>query len=193
MPLGPGREIPNGLYQPAWPNLVAPFHPLMVNTTGAAGAINQMRGVRVVIPKTGILHDLAIFVGGTSSGNVIGAIYDTGDASPTNRTKLWDSGSVAAGTTNTWQVIADPALSLQAGQQVDLCLIADNTSCLFAGVGAVSSNQEPLPTNFWPAPGGAPPKFAWATTLGSFAAPSSIAESSLGASTPARLIIARIV
>lgn len=62
---------------------------------------NTLRAARVVMPFTGTLYDLSVFVG-TSSGNVIAGIYSTA----ATRVSQYNTGSIALAGTNTWQVLA---------------------------------------------------------------------------------------
>jgi hypothetical protein len=168
-------------YSPQMPGLVTPFASygiIFSQTTGQdVGTANNARFQRVVIPKTGTLHDLAISVA-TSSGNIDVGIYDTGDASAGNRTLLWHTGSIACPGAGNWTVVGDPALSVVQGQMVDFVIACDNTTALFRG-GALSTALVFLPTNFVPAPGGAPAKMiGLANTV--MPLPATLAESAIG-------------
>jgi hypothetical protein len=172
-------------------NLVAPQPPTLVTGTQVFSAANTAaKGCRVVVPKTGTLRDFAVYVG-TTSGNLIGAIYDTGDTTTTVRTKLWDSGSVAAG--SGWQILGDPALAVTAGQQLDFMMLADNTTVALGRSTPVTNNlASQLPNAFVAVPGAALPKLAWAATTAGFAAPSTIAEASVGQNNYVFMTIARV-
>ena len=73
------------------------------HTTGQVSnpSSNTIRAARVVMPFTGTLFDLSIFVG-TASGNVIAGIYNTAST----RTSQFNTGSIAMSGTNAWQVLA---------------------------------------------------------------------------------------
>jgi len=163
-----------------------------INTTQAIGTAFRAFFQRVIIPKTGTLHDLAIFNGSTVAGNHNVAVYDTGDASAGHYTPLWSSGSVAATGTNSWQVVGDPALSVTAGQQLLLSFMNDSTTTTF-GIGSAYSLSAAaqLPTNFIPTAGGALPKLIGTFTFGSLAY-STLTEANLSASPNPYMVIARI-
>jgi hypothetical protein len=111
--------------------LVATFDPMTAAQSSTQTA-NSLRGQRIVIPKTGNLRDLSVFIGATS-GNIEAAVYDTGEAAAsTTITRLWASGSVAAGAGNTWQVIGDPNLAVTRGQHLFLTFGADNSTVTVA-------------------------------------------------------------
>ena len=50
---------------------------LFAPTTTAGFGANQLHMLRFVVPQTGTLHDLSVFVT-TSSGNISLAVYDSG-------------------------------------------------------------------------------------------------------------------
>lgn len=189
-------EVPNGgdgSFEPIYPGgLVIPVgiaSPL-ANTNTATTAL-LLRGTRVIIPKTGRLRDLSIFVG-TTSGNGWYAIYDTNDALAGNRTRLADSGSLALPGANsyfTW----DPNLPVTRGQQLDLALMLDNATATLARSVFPTLQQAQLPANFHPAPGGALPKLSWTDALGSFAQPpATIPEATCTVAVNFPIIMARI-
>lgn len=171
-------------------NLVAPYHPLLA-TSVQTNTINTLFGCRVVVPKSGQLRDLAVYVG-TQSGNIIGAVYDTGDALAASRTKLWDSGSVAVGSANAWQVIGDPNVAVTKGQQLDLMVATDNATAAFGRATLIAGGQATLPSGFFAPTGGATGKLAFRVSPGSFTAPSTVAEGSVAAIGSQFLIMARI-
>lgn len=169
------RTSTDSLYTPQWPNIVSPpgaSFPAVFGT-GTPLAVFTPRGVRVIVPKAGTLHDIAWWVT-AQSGNMAAAIYDTGDASAGNRTLLYSTGSIAVGAIG-WQTV-DPALTVTAGQQLDFFIMADNTTAAFAKYSVGLANTAQLPTGFAPAAGGASPKLmfqspsvanltAWTTPL----------------------------
>lgn len=177
------------------PTLVAPdgVDPTQITALQPMQAPNQPRAVRVKTRRGGTLHDLAAFVGVTG-GNCRGAIYDTGDASTGVRTKLWDSGSVAVGVANTWQIIGDPALPVEAGEELEFLLMADGVIATFGRGGLLTNgNAALLPTGFLAVPGAVTPKKAWSiSAFGSFAFPATIADGSLLSTTIPHCLIARI-
>ena len=164
-----------------------------ITTTTAIGTAFKAVLVRVVIPKTGTLHDVSVYNGTTVSGNHNVAVYDTGNASAGSYTPLWSSGSVAASGTSAWQVVGDPALSVTAGQQLMLAFMNDGTTSTigFDASGYVSGTAAQLPTNFIPTTGGALPKLVASFTFGSLVY-STVAEVSLGTYGTPYTIIARV-
>lgn len=191
---GISQATADGRYSPQWPNLVAPpgaVHPIQFST-GAALASLTPRGVRVIVPKSGTLHDVSWFIT-AQSGNVAAAIYDTGDASAGNRSLLASSGSmvVAASLWQSW----DPALAVTAGQQLDFCLMADNATAAFARLNGSLANANLLPTGFNPVPGGALPKLIFQIpTVGSLTSWSAtVAEANVTTpNTSSPVLIARV-
>lgn len=178
-------------------SLVLPLISTIPSAISAVAAINRMTLLRCVIPKTGFLRDITVYVG-ASSGNYIGAVYDVGEASGTNSiTELWDSGSVVVGAANGWRVIGDPNLAVTAGQNVYLGMIVDNITATFGRISGGNSPNgwgAPLPASFLPTPGGQPAKLAASFTAGSFAAPTPIADATLAnpGTTVMPILIARV-
>src|SRR3954447_7739832 len=121
-----------------WPHgMVAPCEPQVINNSAAMTAANQTRACRVIVPKTGTLVDLYCFIS-TTGGNVLGAVYDTGEAATTQggapsalRTKLWEGASVAAAA-DSWRKLGDPNLPVKAGQALDFAVMADGTVATIA-------------------------------------------------------------
>lgn len=177
-------------FAPQLPGIVMPLAlgDFICNATNAFTA-NRVTLCRAIAPITGVLHDLSIFVI-TQSGNLMASVYDTS----ATRARLWQSGSVACGAANAWQVIGDPALAVTAGQQIELGFSADNATAVFAIISQTPPGQFfQLPTSFWPAPLGAAPKLAAVNDPGSFIMPATIAEGSLSSNTKFPIIIGRIV
>lgn len=80
----------------------SPNHYIGSTAQGVANlSSNTIRAARVVMPFTGTLFDLSIFVG-TASGNIIAGIYNTAGT----RVSQFNTGSVAIAGTNAWQVLA---------------------------------------------------------------------------------------
>src|SRR5580698_7956871 len=109
------------------PGMCGTLGPSENNSVNAQGGANRVYMGRVVIPKSGILHNLSIYVG-VSSGNIDVGIYDTGDASPGNYTRLNSKGGVACPAGGAWQIIYDPAMAVTAGQVYMFALGCDNTT-----------------------------------------------------------------
>lgn len=156
---------------------------------------NRLLLVRAEIRKSGFLRDV-MFYNGTASGNARLAVYDTGDASPGNRTKLGDSGSMAINTGgNQWR-IWDPgatAIAVTKGQHIELGLIIDNATATY-GRGNANGGDPTilLPSGYLVVPGGAPARMVSFIAPGSFTAPTPITEASLGAGGGNPVIVARV-
>lgn len=149
---------------------------------------NTAYGCRVIIPKTGVLHDLAAYVG-VSSGNVDIGVYDT---TLTTRNKLYSSGSIACPAANGWRIFADPALYVTAGQHLDLVLVPDNATASFLRFATGAANAWWLPTGFLTSPLGGIPKWHWSKVT-TFPLPATLAESALAQDQTFIQIIARVV
>src|SRR5215471_8994777 len=80
------------------------------------GAGIEHDGFRTIITKTGILHDLSVYVG-NGAGNIEVAILDTN--TPT-RTILYKTGYVAVPGSDQWFTVGDPGLSVTVGDQYDI-------------------------------------------------------------------------
>jgi hypothetical protein len=160
---------------------------------GAVNTANHCFGVRVVMPISGTLHDLAIWVG-TSSGNIEVGILDT---TATTRGRSYTTGSIACPVSSSgvgWRVVGDPALAVTAGAEYDFYLGADNATATFLRLVAVPSIalSALLPSSYIPVAGGALPKLAWDFT--GFPMTNGVAEASLtsAGNTIQPLIIGRI-
>jgi hypothetical protein len=154
--------------------------------TGSQAVItaNQARFVRVTIPKTGNLRDLAVFVGG-QSGNVDIGVYSTAST----RVRLYSSGSVACPAANAWRIIGDPNIAVTQGDLLDFAFACDNASAAFARIAMMSSTYI-FPAGFLTG-GGATPKIA-GIMGGAFPLPSTVAEGSISDTVSAISIIGRI-
>ena len=175
-----------------WPGLVAPYDPAM--TDGNSGVIaGSIYGSRVVVPKSGVLHDLSIFVHTSAAGNFHLGVYDTGDALAGSRTLLYDSGSVAVGAAAQWQTV-DPAIAVVAGQQLDLVFNCSSGAVTIERKSLVDTTLSKLPNNnFIPAAGGAQPKYNFEYDIGAFAAlPATILEANCGGNGNRFLLVARV-
>jgi hypothetical protein len=177
-------------YQPQLPGLVVPaFLDNLVIVSLATSPANSLRLCRAIVPRTGRLRDLIVYVG-TSSGNYIGSVYDSGDADAADaRTLLWTSGSQPCGAANGWRIIGDPNLAVVAGQHLELGVMADNTTASLGRV-QVSASGAQLPAGFGVSPGGvASGKLFGAHAAASFAAPASIADADIGATTTNLIVL----
>ena len=131
---------------------------------GAQGAW----GNRVRIPATGTLRDFAIWVK-TSVGNVDVGIYSV-ESEP--RARLWSSGSVACPAANSWGIVGDPQLEVEAGDEYDFILAASSGSAEF---GSGVSAGVILPAGFLA--GGVTPRQVLITSTDLFPLPATIADS----------------
>lgn len=152
------------------PGFAAPLDIAHIVASLAPGS-NIVVANRVVIPKAGTLSGFFVFVS-TSSGNIRGAVYDTGQASSTVRTRLWDGGSTASAAN--WLSLGAPNITVTEGQHVDFAVMADNATAAF-GRTAVLSGVGNLPGGYGSLVNA---KFGWTNSPGSFATPSSVAEAS---------------
>ena len=115
---------------------------------------------RIVIPKTGVLHDVTISNGSVVNGNHNVALFDTGQATAGKYTKLWESGSVAAAGEKKWQSRRRPRSSaVVKGEQLLLAVMNSGTTHKFGiAKAAISGAVAELPASFIPTTGGAKPK-----------------------------------
>ena len=175
------------LAAPQMPGLVAPYDPRMVSA-GNTFTANQGRGVRVVVPRTGTLTDLSVYIV-TSSGNIDVAVYDT---TGTTRNRLWSSGSVACPAANAWTAVGNPGLSVTIGQQLDLTISVDNiTASIGRCYGNSAAASADLPASFWTADDGAFNLLSWQAAA-VFPLPATLAEASMAVSAVYPCLIARI-
>jgi hypothetical protein len=179
--------VPHGGLGGLPPGLVAPYPPLLAASFANHG-INVVRAVRVIVPRTGTLKALTYFCG-TQSGNANVGIYDT---APTTRTRLFETGSVALPTANTWQTPVNPDLPVVAGDQLDFAMVLSDATGTVARIVAANGALSILPAGFWPSPDAGDPKLCWQNSPGSFILPATIAEGSCVANSAAPLIIARV-
>lgn len=137
--------------------------------------------VRFVMPRAGTLAGIAYWIG-TSSGNYDCGVYDTGEASAGNRTRLYNTGSTAMPAGGQWREFAAPALAVTAGQSLDIAIHVDNaTATLGRWVMGSSANGVLFPAGYFDAPGGASPKtMGQGPTSGAIGLPATIAEASVG-------------
>ncbi len=148
--------------------------------------LNVIWASRVVIPITGTLHDLAVFIA-TSAGNLDIGIFDT---SATTRNRLYHSGAVVSPGTG-WRIIGDPALAVTAGTNYDFVIVSSSASTAFIRMTSGTTPQSTLPANFLPG-GGGTPWTGWSAAAGGATLPTSVAESGISPAGPIQ-IIGRIV
>lgn len=161
-----------------------PISSIIAGAAYGMGSTNDGHGHRYVIPKTGTLHDVAIWIN-TASGNIDVGIFDTSSGT---RNRLWHSGSIACPTAGSWVVVGDPALSVTKGDQIDIVVSADNTSVQFSCFRWSSNGLLTPPSGYL---AGGVSFLAWVG--GSlFPIPSTYAESGMSANIAATAIIARV-
>lgn len=169
-----------------------PLLPLLLVGSAVAATSNNVWGTRVIIPKTGTLHDISIYVTATAAENINAGVYDTDDASAGNRSLLWSSGSQAVGASAGWRVIGDPALAVKQGQQLDFAFVTSATTATFQKISLTAAAVASLPTNYLPASGGAPPVLSWTFNVGSFTLPATITDANCAPNVTVFPLIGRI-
>lgn len=195
MPTAPSAS--SLVYAPELPALVAPVLMFgeMARPSEAAPvslAANTQRMMRCIVPRSGTLVDLSIYVS-VQSGNIICGVYDTGDASPGNRTSLYNTGSIACPAAGAWAVVGQPNLSVYQGQHLDIGVMADNAVATFPGQSVTTALTSALPTNsFFPCVGGAQPKLTWSRAPGSFTWNATASEAQCAASGTVVFMVARV-
>lgn len=152
-------------------------------------------GYRVIVPRSGILHDLAVYIA-TPAGSVEVAILNT---TATTRTILYKSGLVPATASHAWQVIGDPAMQVTVGDQLDIVYAATSSSNTIMWIGglvntATDAPSAQLPAGYVPAPNGATNLVCWVDTTSPvpYGATTTVAESLLVAQQNVPLVIGRI-
>jgi hypothetical protein len=181
--------VPGLGYLPS--DLVAPYDPRLARDTFTVSS-NFVFAVRVIVPRTGILHDLNLYVSTPASANAIGAVYDTGDTTVGKRTALWVGTSTGLGaSSNVYINLGDPALPVVSGQQLDLAVVLSSASVVLARMSSFT-NANSLPASFWVSTGGASPKLAWSNNVGSFSVPVTVSEANCNANVNPILLIARV-
>lgn len=163
-------------------------------TCSAVNALtaNRLLLARAVVPKTGNLRDLSVYMGATS-GNVRGAVYDSGEAAGSGTiTRLWDGSSTAAGTANNWQALGDPNLAVVQGQQVVLAFMADNATATWGSNGFPNAAFSTMPVSFLASGNSISQKIVSHADQGSFTTPTTIAYSGTANQQRMFAIVARI-
>lgn len=151
------------------------------------GSAPLLLGARIIIPVSGTLHDIAVYIV-SSSGNLDVGIIDT---TATTRNRLYHSGAVACPAAGAWRIVADPALAVSAGDQYDIVVGISSTTASFMRILLDNNNMPGLPTGFDPAPGGGSPIMFWAN-VGVSTIPATIAESSLSPNANVLGVMARL-
>lgn len=153
---------------------------------------NRARGCRVVVPATGTLHDLSVYMS-TSAQSAPGAHIDLGIYSTDAGTRelVWHSGSLTPTPDDAWFTV-DPDLAVSAGDQLDLAVVADATTLSFAVCSLPEGQAGVLPAA-WLAAGaaGAPPKLCWQAS-NAFPLPDTLVEGSCALASIVPALIARV-
>lgn len=165
--------------------VAAPFSPANLASVAVIGAANRGRFCRVIVPKTGTLMDLSVFIG-TSSGNIDGGVYDT----QSTRNRLWSTGSIASPGTG-WRNLGDPNLAVVEGQSLDFGVAADNNTVTFGRQLLAAATASALPAGYWPGDGANPRLSMYKETV--FPLPGTITEATLIDDVYLPFIMARVV
>jgi hypothetical protein len=174
-------------WQTGLPGVIGNAPPSAYQTTTAFGSAPLYIGCRIVIPLSGTLHDIAVYCV-TASGNLDVGLFDT---AATTRNRVYHSGAIAMPAAGAWRIIADPNLSVTAGDQYDLTVGISSTTATFLRYNASANAQMQLPAGFDPVSGGGTPLLAWIVT-GASVIPSTVAEASLTANLNLIGVIARL-
>lgn len=159
------------------PTLVLPLAFQSLPSGHAVVANLRSYFMRFVMPKTGTLAGIAYWIA-IASGNYDCGVYDTGEASAGNRTRLFSTGSTAVPAAG-WKELATPNLSVTRGQHVDIMIAFDNTTVSVGRQVNSSNTGSPtiLPNTYAAAAGGANSKvMGLSSTLGSLVLPTSFSE-----------------
>ena len=144
-----GRHtIYDDAYAPQLPGLILPVQAgssLLVTSAALTMTANDARGVRVIVPTSGLIADVSVYLGATVAGNRKASIYTISGGT---RTNVW-TGTATAGAANGWTSLGNPAYSVQAGQFLDLVVAsseATSTYGIFGTATNIAANS--LPTGY---------------------------------------------
>lgn len=156
----------DGIVQP-----IGVFNVLGLNsfTPGA----NLVWGSRVVIPKTGTLNNLSVWVS-TSAGNIDVGVYDT---AATTRNLLYHTGSIASPGTG-WRNVGNPGLSVTVNDVYDFAVVGSSASLALGRATGAATTTSTLPSGFLTGSGGTP-WLGWDFNAGAATLPNTIAEASM--------------
>lgn len=172
-------------YAPQIAAIVCPLPDLRLFNASAAYTANDAKGMRVVVPRSGTLTDLSVFIV-TQSGNIDVGVYSLA-AEP--RARLYSTGSLACPAAG-WQIVGNPNLAVTQGQLLEFVLASDNATASFGRFVPAATGVPFLPANFWPT-GSGTLKIGWVKAT-SFPLPSTLADSGLNANNTIVAVIARI-
>lgn len=159
------------------PDLFACQDPRNIGGASPAWTANSGRTIQIRAKRSGVLRDISIFVVATDTNSVEVSVYDTGETSATNYTRLYASGGQTIAGNNTWQTVgAGVCCNVVQGRDY-LVMVGSNSAVLTIGkyANAVNVAVNTLPANFAPNSGGNNRKFAGLVGAG-YTAPSSISE-----------------
>lgn len=140
------------------------FLPMLVgqnpSVTGSNGpAIKKIYLLRMEARKSGVLHDLSMFVAAKAGKGIVG-LYDTGQANAGNYTRLSEGGEVEPTENSKWKIMHNPERTVVRGEQFMGAFIWNTGTTITLGrgnSGAGIEGSQTLPASFIPA-GGAEPK-----------------------------------
>lgn len=117
------------------------------STASFAGLV--MSCSRMIVPKTGLLKDIAVYNYSTGKATVAVALYDTGQVTNGEYTKLGESAHVTQGEALQYQSFGDLGKPpLVAGQHVVAAVLADKGGIEFART--TNGPGGPLPAGYLP-------------------------------------------
>lgn len=178
-------------------NIVTPIiNPGLLDGVHTLATANLAMFVRCIIPATGVLKDISIFVP-LKKGSVIVGVYDTGQALAGSYTRLKVSGEVALAAEGEYQKILEtPNMNVTKGQQVMLSIVYSSAEAKYPGFpagGIATANASKLPPEFLGKTGVASAQLFGQRAVGAFSLPETLAENLLAPSTTATpLLIARV-
>jgi hypothetical protein len=169
-----------------YPGLVSPIAPQAFDRSSPLNVSGYAFGARVVIPRSGTLRDLAIYLVGVSAGNISAGVYSAEDP----RARLYTTGSIACPPAGSWQIVGDPQLPVVAGEQYDLAFSASDGTIDPISHAANENAVVLLPASY---AGGveALPKLGWYKSA-AHPLPTTLAESAITVGATTFALIARV-
>lgn len=171
--------------------IVAPIAHGSTFVPGAAAitTANRIQAVRCVVPKSGTLKDLSIWVS-SAAGNIRGAVYDAGQAAANNHSLLWQ-GSSALAVANSWNNLGNPNIQVTKGQHLYLALVTDNVTGTY-GRAATTAGSTALPADYFDG-NGASESTSWFFDNGSMVFPNTILGSAVAQMSNVLVLLARVL
>lgn len=139
--------------------------------------------VRCVVPATGTVKDVSV-LNASATGEVRGAIYDTGEAAEGEYSLLAQSTAEAQGTASKWQSLGSfSELALHAGQQIMLGVMGSEEGTKFwASIATASaSGSRELPASYLA--GSVKPKLVGIKKFASLAFSATLTDAEMAGST----------